>query len=415
MTMAKDCFLSAYYKSKWKVPLLWMHKDAWLEFILPFVAQHSPDTRYVQLCEDHKKLLNFGWKLGCEVPEGIQLNERIYDDHWLGDDAYIATALAYSKDLYAGKTIPWKYTMQGWIPMFAAVQGRDRHTGDPTKWRIIRHAGEGVHSINEYTPERNYRTELPLIKHIMLYMFAMYKIWGFNFRIAKTDLSGAFRQLYLHISEWTKVGYKFEGLPMADTCDIWGTKGGSKHTQDHGQILCRGYTLTVNGLHMIDIINAIIEDNDIDFVINNEWILRDFHDLNDEQIFKTQFIPSWTAAMIEQWVRNIGLYGFIDIFTKLYKNGIDILTLETHQIKDKLSDSDFAIWDLLIRPQIILLKYNSNCALRMIVQNYVDDFFLFLPPLPAIADDIFKGFQKFIASAGVGESIPKREGPDTDM
>ena len=37
------------------------------------------------------------------------------DDYWLGDDAYIATALAYAKDLYAGKTIPWsiqcKYTI----------------------------------------------------------------------------------------------------------------------------------------------------------------------------------------------------------------------------------------------------------------------------------------------------------------
>ena len=41
---------------------------------------------------------------------------------------------------------------------------------------------------------------------------------------------------------------------------------------------------------MIDIIIAIIEDNDLDFVINNDWILRDFHDLNDAQIYETRFI-----------------------------------------------------------------------------------------------------------------------------
>ncbi len=111
----------------------------------------------------------------------MQLNTRVYDDHWLGDDAYIATALDYSKSLYAGKTIPWKYTMQGWIPMFASIQKSDPRTGEATKYRIIRHAGEGEHSVNVYTPECNYRTNLPLIKHLMNYMYAMYKMWGFNF------------------------------------------------------------------------------------------------------------------------------------------------------------------------------------------------------------------------------------------
>ena len=62
--------------------------------------------------------------------------------------------------------------------------------------------------------------------------------------------------------------------------------------------------------------------------------------------------------MIEQWVRSIGLHGFIDI-----------LTLETHQIQSKVSS--FELWDLLIRPQIVVLKYDSNCALRMIVQNVI--------------------------------------------
>ena len=41
---------------------------------------------------------------------------------------------------------------------------------------------------------------------------------------------------------------------------------------------------------MIDIIIAIIENNDLDFVINNDRILRDFHDLNDAQIYETRFI-----------------------------------------------------------------------------------------------------------------------------
>ena len=365
--------------------------------------------------EDHKRLFKTGWRLGCEIPEGVQLNNRVYDDHWLGDDAYIATALDYAKSLYAGKTIPWRYTMDGWIPMFASVQKTDPRTGEPIKWRIIRHAGEGEHSINLYTPECNYRTNLPLIKHLMVYMYAMYKMWGFNFRIAKTDLKGAFRQLYLNICEWTNVGYKFEGLPMADTCDIWGTKAGSKHTQDYGQILCRAYTLTVNGTQLSDVIKQIIEEKNVNYVKNDEWILPNSPHLTRNEIYNTKFIPSWDYEMIERWVRSIGLYGFINIFQKLYKSGLDILTLEQIDIKRLLTDSEFEHWQLLIEPQIRLLKYDSDCILKLIIQNYIDDYFLFLPPLAIAADTIFEGFQSFLTYAGVEESIPKREGPDTDM
>ncbi len=345
----------------------------------------------------------------------MQLNTRVYDDHWLGDDAYIATALDYSKSLYAGKTIPWRYTMQGWIPMFASVQKSDPRTGEATKYRIIRHAGEGEHSVNVYTPECNYRTNLPLIKHLMNYMYAMYKMWGFNFRIAKTDLKGAFRQLYLHICEWTKVGYRFEGLPMADTCDIWGTKAGSKHTQDNDQILCRAYTLIINGTQLSDIIENIIENNDINYVKNCDWVLPNRHGLTKDEIYESKFLPSWDWAMIEKWVRSIGLYGFIHIFQRLYRDGIDILTLEESEIRTLISGIDFEHWQLLVEPQIRLLKYESDCVLKLIIQNYVDDFFLFMPPLTIAADTIFDGFQSFLKYAGVEESIPKREGPDTKM
>ncbi len=60
---------------------------------------------------------------------------------------------------------------------------------------------------------------------------------------------------------------------------------------------------------------TLSENNDIIYVKNNDWILPNLHELTKDEIYNSKFIPSWDYALIGQWVRGIGLFGFIHIFS----------------------------------------------------------------------------------------------------
>ena len=420
--MAEICFETAYEHACFKVPRLYSARDQWLTVVLPYVQKYSKNSRFDSLIYYNTKYLTEGWRLGCVLTHNQKLNQKTYPDDWLGTEPFVQSALALSTDMWAGKIVPQNSDeIKGFVPLFAAPQTICPITGKITKWRIIRHGGEGsveYPSINDLTPEENYTTSLPLLKHIMIYMYVMYCIWGFGFLMAKTDLSGAFRQLWLHFSQPLYVGYRFLGKTLIDLCDIWGTRAGSKHTQELGQLICRYFMLQINKIALLPMINKVIEYKSIDMMIDNTWPYlcdRSPFMCTSNDIYLHKFVPLWTIKMINQWIVDSDLNNYAHIITHLFNNGIDILTLSPETIIHRLTSEDYNIYVSFILPKINILKYSSDCVLKVVIDNYVDDYFFFLPPIPAIAQDIFIQFQSLLSDLGIAESIPKREGPWTDM
>ncbi len=178
-----------------------------------------------------------GWDVGAVNEDSLPWNDKTIDPKKFGTRTNIEICLYLTKEIEAGRIITYHTKPDNIIPLI----GIDKETGGnitqrTKKCRICRHgtfARYGTFSLNDLTPYFNYYVQLPRLKQFSRMILKM----GKGCYLFKTDLADAFRQLPLKKKWWKKIGYDWYNQYLIDTRDIYGSKAGSKHTQEFGEIL----------------------------------------------------------------------------------------------------------------------------------------------------------------------------------
>eukprot|EP01083_Nonionella_stella_P038660 105108_1 len=198
---------------------------------------------------------------------------------------------------------------------------------------------------------------MPLTNDICAYLYCWFLIWGRGTHASKGDLRSAFRLLWLNLNDPTQVGYRFDGKLIQDLRDIWGSRSGSKHTQEVGRLIGRYFNLKSN--------------------------------------------PHWDQDEIMGWMRVNELGIWCDVLRKYVTNGIDLATLKRDaawdwKIEEDVLDNRHTLTNLIRRDalfeKIARLKLSSGLYPVVLNDNYVDDHFLFTPPLYEPSVELFRVF-----------------------
>ena len=247
--------------------------------------------------------MNTGWRLGVNKSSKKKLNTKAYPDNWRGREAQFETAIQLYEQLKNGKIIPLIKGEKAIIPQFCVPKKVDPITGRITKYRLIRdcsHSGKGECSINDLTPDEAANVSMPTVMDVASYIYAMYHWYGTGCFMSKTDLKVAFRQWPLHPEDCAYCVYKFAGLKFMDMHDIWGSRSGSKHTQEIGQALGHFFMIHYNGRKKMRQLDKIMMSTNI-----AAWIMDEQRTepaiVQDDSIEKTP-LREWNADQICTWM-----------------------------------------------------------------------------------------------------------------
>ena len=320
--MIKRAFNRACDTATFKPPRLWSFERKWQQEILPYVQEHTRDPELLRMAQETKNYIKNGWTLGITKKPSEKMNNHSYPDDMMGKKLEEETAIQLISEMNKGRIIPIKGTPNNIIAHFCIVKKRDEKTGDPVSYRWIRdgsHAGKGQKSLNDCTPDKNAEVRMPMILEIALMFYTMFLAWGAGFYIGKTDLSEAFRQLWLNTKETLYCVYKFWGRLFMDMCDIWGSRSGSKHTQEFGQLIATFLMMKINGENAYHQIEEIWKSENISTIDPFEGMV------NDE-------VMKWGDKEIEKWLHECGLgeYEHISFITE----GSELLKLKWTDVKN---------------------------------------------------------------------------------
>ena len=398
-----------YENCKYKPPRLWNYISVWKQQVFPLLKKTTTNPDIIRMIKENEISIEQGWKIGVEEKEDQTLNQDSYPEDWLGEEAEIETAIQLTEELMKGKCIPIAGGEKAQIPHFVVPKKINTTTGAVEKCRMIRdctHSGPGQVSINDITPDKNAKVRMPLIKDIMRILFIMWLAYGFGCLLAKTDLKGAFRQLWLSYDQCAYCVYTFHGKKMMDMYDIWGSRSGSKHTQELGQLVCRYFMSKWNGMdRMIHVNNALDSPN------INEWERK-------QKKMQKSPIYEWGYEEVNNWMirNNLSDLTFLTICT--ITNGEQLLNVTKERI---MSWSYSEKWKSEIinkyklHEKVVLLKMNMKDRPIVLIDNYVDDYFCVMPPHQDIAQEMTESIGDCMESIGIEEEIKKRDGPKTEI
>ncbi len=412
-------FESEFYRSRYTISDIFLSRNVWLDGIIPIIESgDSESINYVRECELMKNNLLNGWKIGIQNTQNKPLNQKTYDLKTMNEVGRLEIYKDLTKGFREGKLIGWLTKANGYVPLFVRPKKINPITFVVEKWRVIRDGTQGTlrfPSLNMLTPDEEANIKLIYMRNICEYCYAFYLIWGPGFNLAKTDLSGAFRQLYLAITEPMNCGYKIDNKTILDFYDFWGTRSGSKHTQDVGQLVCRAFNILINGKQCVNDLNELIVNENITYFINK---YKNSINKTDDKIKSNDIsdVFKWNSVSVENWFINNNLHDLIDLIDPYFMNGPMLLSMNINTAQNSLPLYLFnrvhmsGFFDKLFE-----LKINCRQNLIAIVNNYIDDYLLFLPPSEYLAKFICEQFSVFLDVAGLKEEPSKREGPNIEL
>eukprot|EP01083_Nonionella_stella_P151173 482705_1 len=418
LNLALANFRDAHEKGRYRMSVLEKNKKVWLDVVLPFMEiVLVNDAQYQVYIKEMRRFMLNGWVLGIVNPENKPLNKRTYPDDWLGPQAQVETAIQLAKHLWEGEVIAMKKgeEVAAAIPTFNAIKRIDPLTGEIKAWRMIRDGACGTEwnpSINMVTPKINYETRMPMFKSIARWFYIGFKQWGYGFYVGKGDEKGAFRQLFMKKSEWKNMCYKFDEKWMQDTRDIWGSKGGSKRCQELGQLISMYLMILVNGVHNVEHVLEAKREN-LEYFRGEMWmrLKRQCTEENRRIWMEQALVFMWDKAMVKQWLRRVHLGHIAFICEEYIKDGIELLLLNRDGFDVWGDDERLMGVKTHLFNSIRRLKLSCSHGIKLLINNYVDDFYLIMPPDLEEALKIMRKFAQTLEYLGIIEEPKKREGP----
>ena len=411
-----ECFEYEYNNCKYKPPKLWKHMEYWIKTVIPTVQRGSKDIEILRMAHEAYQALLNGWEIGIENTKGKKLNTNSYPDDWMGREAEIETAIQFTEQMKKGKIIPLKTGEKAIIPHFCIPKKVEPRTGRVLKWRLIRdcsHSGRGEVSINDVTPDKNVSVSMPTFMDIIRMAYMMYKWYGKGCLIGKTDEEGAFRQLPLNALQCLFCVYMFHDKKLMDMYDIWGSRSGSKHTQELGKVMCFFFMITYNGEKRMKQVNRAMQTRNI-----QKWIQETKEQTTSEKIAIDKPIREWGYDELNKWFQDEGMQEISWLTIIHIETGKDLLNLTAEAI-DKWTWGEEFMYKIKHKHNLLhkieLLKRGAPIHPLVLIDNYVDDFFWFMTPDRELAQHITNSVGDMLQKLGIDEEISKREGPATEM
>ena len=253
---------------------------------------------------------------------------------------------------------------------------------------------------------------MPSTYDIMRYFYGMFKLHGAGCKVAKTDEKGAFRQLFLAILEIVYCVYSFLGLKLGDCYDIWGTRSGSKHTQELGQVIARFFMFMYNKEDRMPIVNELLDTPNV-VVWKQKYDNRKINISEEEKV-----VLRWEYKELNKWFKDQGCPELSWLTIAHITSGEILVNLNENTIKN-WGWSDRFTKEILEHHQLLekiaILKIKIRKLPLVILDNYVDDFFWIMPPIQSLAEHITKSFGECLDKIGIEEELSKREGPSTRL
>ena len=288
--LIKKRFKNALKSSQYRLPKI--QREPYISFTINELIKlkHAHPHNFLLHNEIDKEIhhLKNGWNLGFWNPEDLPMNDRPIAMNRYTLKAKLAIGINLCEEIEAGRILPYDQQPDNIIPLIAI----DKKTGGELTWRtkkvrVCRHgssAAPGTYSMNDLTPEEEYKVVLPRTKDFCAMILAVGRYaWLF-----KTDLKDAFRQLGIRPDLWRYNGYQFLKRSLIDTRDIYGTRSGSKHTQEFGEMIIKAFKNwiapqlnegeTIRVLNYIDDHAGAIATNDKDSKTRPQWILERFYE-----------------------------------------------------------------------------------------------------------------------------------------
>ena len=372
---------------------------------------------FKKLAKRMKVNLKEGWKIGFEETDK-ELNQKTYEDDFLGTGALVETAKQLIEQLNDGEIVPFaEEEAEGFIPLFAAFKNK----WDETKgYRIIRNGSEGSAtnpSINELTPDSEATIKLPLFKDLVRNMYIFWRLYGTQFTLAKRDLKSAFRILYLEKTQVPKICYRFNGKVMADTRDIWGTRSGSKHTQDVGKLADRFLMLLLNGKEKRKFINKAVEERDMDYFMDMIK-QKKRNGKTQKRLMEEEDVLRWEREAIIRWLEKERLSEYHEIILENVTNGEQLMKTQNVKMKKEWKENADGEKEILLKDEDFWKALNGlkqrTIGVKLLIECYVDDHMYFIAP--NVHEEVMRVNEKYMEVIGLRESKKKRiDGKAIDM
>jgi len=299
------------------------------------------------------RYLNNGWDLGFENPFNLPMNQKSIKEDEYETVAKTAIANNLAKELETGRILPVDKKPPNMIPLIAI----DKKTGGRVfltteKVRVCRHGSSSTAntwSINELTPEQNYSVTLPYTKQFCEMILKA----GRHCYLFKTDLADAFRQLGINKSQWKYIGYEFLNKYMIDTRDIYGTKSGSKHTQEFGELIIACFMNSIQSqiknADEITILNYIDDYAGAIAAATNEDCSRSLFLLNNLYVFLRK------CGIKESVAKRTGLFRRLEICGLIY----DSVKLTVEPSITKREKAKWALIKVITTGMMMMKEFES--------------------------------------------------------
>ena len=393
------------------------HVRIWLDIIIPFVAKWSDFGRYPELCRRNTHYMENGWEFGDVNPNNVPLNKSVYDVDQMDREGRIAIWIDLTKDARRGRVCLWRGDIDRLCPLFVRPKKLDPITDAVIAWRVIRDGTKSTPrtaSINDLTPDAS--AALTLVNHerIQSYVITMYLLYGPGFMMGKADLAGAFRQFYMKPLEAQKVIYRVVDRYVGDLAHIWGTRTGSRICDNHTTLGTRYLMIWINGTALLHDINAVTEKGDWQYVRRKLRFSASVQ-LNPHLDHGVVDIWNWTETEVREWFTSNDLTPAIQMLGPI-RRGNRLLALNENTAR-LWTDADTVskLKQLQFFRKLLDLKLESDCVLKLILTQYVDDFMLFLPPDRDYAQHLFEYICSWLDKVGYEEEASKRIELSTEM
>ena len=134
-----------------------------------------------------------------------------------------------------------------------------------------------------------------------------------------------------------------------------------------------------------------------------------------ENKYRDVAVWKWDQSMVRQWLVDEELIGLSEM-TDSISNGRRLISFHRDFVRrhygkricSMLEEAGFF-------KKLLSLKINSRKFLTVILDSYVDDFMIFLPPDEKVAIRTCDDLSKFLKNNGVQEKLSKKEQPNVTM
>ena len=115
--------------------------------------------------------------------------------------------------------------------------------------------------------------------------------------------------------------------------DIWGSRSGSKHTQELGKALGCFFMIKYNGRQRMKEVNKALDTSNM-----TEWHQQQKSQSNETDTtedYKNIPLKAWEMKHVSNWVKEEGMEDVLLALTKEIKNGIQLKELNKEKIKTR--------------------------------------------------------------------------------